>query len=75
MPVSITSPVRALARDTTDLYWGDASGTIQRVPLGGGIPVTLAQGMSIGPAKMVVDDRAVYYAGGLDVGSLYMIAK
>jgi hypothetical protein len=47
--------------DSSFAYWTDASlGTVMKVPIGGGTPVTLASGLA-GPFNMAQDLTAIYW--------------
>src|SRR5580704_224602 len=57
----------AIAADRTSVYWTEDGG-VMRMPLGGGMPVMLAQASS--SRAIAVDDENVYWADSTGVTSV-----
>jgi hypothetical protein len=58
-----------LAVDGANVYWGNTNGgTIMKVPIGGGTPVTLATGQS--PQFVAVDGTSVYWTNSTADGAV-----
>ena len=59
-----------IAVDATSVYWTNAtSGTVMKVPLGGGTPTTLASGQN-GPIGIAVDATSVYWVDQVSGGAV-----
>jgi hypothetical protein len=64
-----------IATDGTSVYWGNADGSINRVPVGGGVvvplvrPSTVDGGVKGSPFQIVVDSMNVYWVGPTSVSS------
>jgi hypothetical protein len=58
-----------VAVDAASVYWTDGSGTIMKVPLGGGTPTTLASGQN-GPWAIAVDATSLYWTESYSVMSV-----
>ena len=69
---------QGIAVDAANVYWTDsASQSVQRVPIAGGAPTTIAKGQ-VGPLAVTVDDSNVYWvtiAEGKGVGTIMKLAK
>jgi hypothetical protein len=57
---------RGIAVDATSVYWTNeySSGTVMKVPTGGGTPTTLASGQSY-PQGIAVDATSVYWTNDI----------
>jgi hypothetical protein len=58
-----------IAVDATSVYWTDQSGPIMKVPVGGGSPVTVANGFT--PYVIAVDSTSIYWS---ESGTLKKVA-
>jgi hypothetical protein len=71
VPIDVYIYPRELTVDATHVYWTDQgegeAGTVMKVPLDGGMPVTLAMLPGSSPYGIAVDAGAVYWANGADV--------
>ena len=69
---------QGIAVDSANVYWTDsASQSVERVPIAGGAPTTIAKGQ-VGPLAVTVDDTNVYWvtiAEGKGVGTIMKLAK
>jgi hypothetical protein len=68
-PLAIGPPAAAIAVDETDVYFAmnsdwSGTGTILRVPVGGGTPTTLATGRTGSVVAIAVDSSNVYWIEG-----------
>jgi len=79
-PVTLASggAPQGIAVDGTYAYWTDSQAqTVNRVPIAGGAPTTVAA-QQVAPLAIAVDDKSVYwttFAVGSGVGSVMKIAK
>ena len=67
-----------VAVDSTNVYWvnagdftGSLGGTVMKMPLGGGIPTTLASGQAK-PLKVAVDSTSVYWTNAVNAAGTVM---
>jgi hypothetical protein len=65
-PDTFDGQVADLVIDATNIYWADSTlHTVMKVPIGGGIPVTLAAGQN-GLARIAVDSTNIYWTASND---------
>lgn len=55
------------------VYWTIGTG-VMKVPLGGGVPITVASGQS-SPSGIALDGTNVYWTAGGDYGTVMKLAQ
>ncbi len=61
--LSSQGPAWSLATDSTNVYYL-SNGGVLRVPVSGGVPITISPYSQSGPGGIAVDSTSVYVAGG-----------